>query len=64
MPGRNASESTLMDKSDLLKSAAADGIDVAPDASPIFVDTERSAGNAHARTAAGRIQRAFQMKEV
>jgi len=53
-----------MEKGDLLKSAAADGIDVAPDASPIFVDVERPAGNAHAQTPVGPIKRAFEMKQV
>ena len=53
-----------MEKGDLLKSAAADGIDVAPDASPIFVDVERPAGNAHAQTSAGLIQRACEMNQV
>ena len=53
-----------MEKGDLLKSAAADGIDVAPDASPIFVDVERPAGNAHAQTPAGPIQRACEMNQV
>ncbi len=53
-----------MEKGDLLKSTAADGIDVAPDASPIFVDVERPAGNAHAQNPAGPIQRACEMNQV
>jgi len=53
-----------LDPDRLLESAADDGIAVARDASPIFVDAERPAGNSLAQPPAGRNQRAFEMKEV
>ncbi len=52
-----------LDPDRLLESAADDGIAVARDASPIFVDAERPAGNAHAQTPVGPIKRAFEMKQ-
>ena len=53
-----------LDPDRLLESAADDGIAVARDATPIFVDAERPAGNAHAQTPAGPIQRACEMNQV
>jgi hypothetical protein len=52
-----------LDPDRLLESAADDGIAVARNASPIFVDAERPAGNAHAQTPVGPIKRAFEMKQ-
>jgi hypothetical protein len=57
-----------IDRDDLLNSAASDGIEVTPDATPVFLDPGRPAGNRHmhaqGQTPAGRIRRATQVKQL